>query len=276
MNQPINYEENPSLFAYIEQIIRGNVQTISLPNGDKVFSSKVHLINPENAICIFEERYNRKEIPCRFTYDDYIQNENLQKTITGLKMDSDAFWLLVMFCFDYSCSILLNGLKLKETPKIRLEKFWRLLNESDDFILSLSIKGNKGNYTIDDDRTMTVILKWIVAGYKTDKDSIDILGLDLSAKNPIFEDSEESNSVLIWHFASLLKYFFELNPQFKGRATKGNHGQLNRNLLISRLIYYTRLSTNPCFKDDSESLKGFFKQYKDKNISFLSSIYPTF
>ena len=189
-------------------------------------------------------------------------------------MDSNAFWLLTMFCFDYSCSILLNGLKLKETPKIRLEKFWRMLNESDDFNLSLSIKGNKGNYTIDDDRTMTAILKWIVAGYKTDKDSNNLLGFDLSDKNPIFEDSEESNSVLIWHFASLLKYFFELNPQFKGRATKGNHGQLNRNLLISRLIYYTRLSTNPCFKDDSESLKGFFKQYKSKNISLLSSIYP--
>jgi len=74
---------------------------------------------------------------------------------------------------------------------------------------------------------------------------------------------------------SMLKYFFEINPQFSGRAKKGDGVSLNKNLLISQLVYYTRLSTNKNFLADVESLKGFFKQYKGKILSGISSVYPT-
>lgn len=272
MNKNIDYENNPLLFDYIEQIIKGDGTKISLPNGDIVFSSMLHLTNPENAIEIFEQRYNNQEIQCRFSYENYLNNKDIQRTITGLKLDVDAFWLLVMFCFDFSYSLMLDGLCLTETPKNKLSKLWQLIDQCKELNLSLNLQTDCGNLTIDDDQTMSIILNWIIQGYKNDSNSPQF-GYD---KNTMFGIVTESNSVLIWHFASLLKYFFDLNPQIRGRAKKGDNGLFNKNLLISRIIYYTRLSTNPNFKDDAEILKGFFKQYKGKQIQPLSSVYPTF
>lgn len=167
---------------------------------------------------------------------------------------------------------MLDGLQLSETPKSKLSKLWQLIDQCKELNLSLNLHTDCGNLIIDDDKTMAIILNWIVQGYKNDSDSAK-LGYD---KNTVFENKIESNSVFIWHFASLLKYFFDLNPQIKGRAKKGDNGLFNKSLLISRLIYHTRLSTNPNFKDDAEILKGFFKQYKEKQLHTLSSVYPTF
>ena len=73
----------------------------------------------------------------------------------------------------------------------------------------------------------------------------------------IFTTNIESDSVLIWYFAQLILYFFELNPQFKGRAAKGSGISLNKNILISNLIYHTHLSLNKNFLNDDEYLKGY-------------------
>ena len=116
-------------------------------------------------------------------------------------------------------------------------------------------------------------MNWIKQGYDRDKEVIK--GYSIEEAQDIFNPKEESRSVLIWYFASLLKYFFEINPQFSGRAKKGDSISLNKNLLISRLIYNTQLSYNDNFSSDVEILKGFFKQYRGKTLSGKSSVYPT-
>ena len=107
--------------------------------------------------------------------------------------------------------------------------------------------------------------------YEQNKDAIS--GYTLEEAKNMFNHKEESNSVMIWYFASLLKEFFDLNPQFDGKAKKGDTVSLNKNLLISKLIYYTHISTNDNFKQDAETLKGFFKQYKCKRMTTHSSVY---
>lgn len=76
-------------------------------------------------------------------------------------------------------------------------------------------------------------------------------------------------------FRFFVAVLFEINPQYKGRAKKCTTVSLNKNILISNLIYYTRLSLNPNFLNDDEVLKGFFKQYKGKEIKARSGIYPS-
>ena len=93
--------------------------------------------------------------------------------------------------------------------------------------------------------------------------------------SPFVHRNDESDSVLIWYFAHLLKYFFDLKPQFKGKRKKGDIASLNKNLLISKLVYYTQLSKNDNFKYGTDTLKSFFKQYKNKDIKGFSNIYPT-
>lgn len=272
METPIN-ANNESQFQYIYNIVRGQGEPYYMPDGSPIYNSLVYLTMPFEAMDIFEERYNSGKIPCTYKYEDYIKNNDLQATISGLKLDADAFWLLTMFLFDYAYSICLSGFTIKDSAQRRIEKLIKLVPDSDDSEMKLSISTSNGKLDIEDSHTIFILMKWIKQGYEHDEEAIK--GYTVEETKDIFNLKEESISVLIWYFASLLKYFFEINPQFSGRAKKGDSVSLNKNLLISQLVYHTRLSTNKNFLADAESLKGFFKQYRGKNLSGKSSVYPT-
>ena len=104
-------------------------------------------------------------------------------------------------------------------------------------------------------------------------DEIEDSSLFRGINDKHYEDFEESDSVLIWFFAKLFLYFFELHPEFKGRASKGSGFSLNKHVLISNLIYYTGLSRNEKFLNDDETLKGYLRQYKNKDFKNRGSIY---
>ncbi len=272
METPIN-ANNESQFKYIYNIIKGQGEPYYMPDGSPIYNSMVYLTMPFEAMDIFEERYNSGEIPCRYKYEDYIKDKQLQATIEGLKLDPDAFWLLVVFIFDYAYSICLSGFTIKDSSQRRIEKLIKLIPDDEDSDMKLSVSTTNGKLDIEDSRTISILMKWIKQGYDRDEEAIK--GYTVEKAKDIFNPKEESISVLIWYFASLLKYFFEINPQSSGRAKKGDNVSLNKNLLISQLVYHTRLSTNKNFLADAESLKGFFKQYRGKNLSGKSSVYPT-
>ena len=250
METPIN-ANNESQFKYIYNIIRGQGEPYYTPDGFPIYNSMVYLSMPFEAMDIFEERYNSGKIPCTY--------------------NADAFWLLTMFLFDYAYSICLSGFTIKDSAQRRIEKLIKLVPDSDDSEMKLSISTSNGKLDIEDSHTIFILMKWIKQGYEHDEEAIK--GYTVEETKDIFNLKEESISVLIWYFASLLKYFFEINPQFSGRAKKGDSVSLNKNLLISQLVYHTRLSTNKNFLADAESLKGFFKQYRGKNLSGKSSVY---
>ena len=87
---------------------------------------------------------------------------------------------------------------------------------------------------------------------------------------------EEKESVQIWLFYKMFNDFFNLSPYnklFNVRQKKGSTISLSKTLLISRLIYFTKLSMNKNFSEDEFTLKGYIKQYKDKRIDTVNSIY---
>ena len=94
----------------------------------------------------------------------------------------------------------------------------------------------------------------------------------------VVDDShaEEKESVQIWLFYKMFNDFFNLEPYnklFNVRQKKGSTISLSKTLLISRLIYFTKLSKHSKFSDDEDVLKGYIKQYKDKRIDTANSIY---
>ena len=240
-----------------------------------IYPSEVKLVDIPSAAEIFAERYNNDEIPCRYKYTDYIKNKRLQSTIKGLGLDSDAFWLLVMFCYDYACSINYNGVVLASTRGENIESLIKLLPDTKDSKAKLSLRTSKGKTEIKSCKTISLILEWIKKGYEQDKDSIGINTIDINDASELFQPEQESNPVLIWHFASLLRYFFKLHPQFKGRTKKGTDYSLNKLALISKMIYYTELSVNNDFQTDDELLRGYLQRYKKKDLKIQSDIYPT-
>ena len=88
--------------------------------------------------------------------------------------------------------------------------------------------------------------------------------------------AEEKESIQIWLFYKMFNDFFNLEPynkQFNARQKKGSTVSLSKTLLISKLIYFTKLSKNKNFSEDEFTLKGYIKQYKDKKIDTINSIY---
>ena len=228
---------------------------------------------PDDALFIFQERYNSGEIPCRYRYEDYIADKDLQATIKGLNLAPDAFWLLVMFCLDYACDVCFSGYEFADSVGEQIAKLLSVLSDEKDSSTQISAKSGRNKVIISNKQVISKIREWVKLGYESEKSSLNLPAINDFSE--LVKDSEESNSVLIWYFASLLRYFFEINPQYKGRAKKCTTVSLNKNILISNLIYYTRLSLNPNFLNDDEALKGFFKQYKGKEIKARSGIYPS-
>ena len=91
MKNPID-PDNIELFKYVRIIIRGKGEPFQDPlKTVLIFPSEVKLIDPIEAMDIFAERYNTGQILCRYKYEDYLKNKDLQDTINGLGLDTDAF-----------------------------------------------------------------------------------------------------------------------------------------------------------------------------------------
>lgn len=284
MELPIRYlnekgqldDSETSQMRYVYDIMYG--EGVPYHNEDwsvVIYPSEVKLVDIPSAAEIFAERYNTGQIISPYKYESYIRNGELQDTINGLGLDADAFWLLVMFCFDYACSMCFDSSAIAPTRGENIESLIKLLPDDKDSKAKLTLKTSKGKYEITSHKTISLILEWIKRGYEQDKDSIGINTIDINNASELFQPKEESDSVLIWYFAYLLKYFFDLKPQFRGKRKKGDIASFNKNLLISKLVYYTQLSKNDNFKYSTDTLKSFFKQYKNKEMKGFSNIYPT-
>lgn len=268
MELPID-DNNEKQFEYISSFLRGKGEPFYLPDGTPIYPNILNVNMPFETMHIFAERYNKGEILCPYKYEDYIKDKELQATINGLQMDADAFWLLTIFCFDFARSVCISGFTIKDTARMTIEKFVNLTPDDEDSAMKLTLKTDKGKIETEDSHAISCILKWVKQAYEQNEDAIR--GWTAEEAKDIFIDKTESNSVLIWYFATLMKEFFELNPQFKGRQKKGDTVSFNKNIFISKLIRCLEMTVNKKF--DEDLLKSFFKQYKYKRITTHSSIY---
>ena len=258
-------------FRYIEALLYGDGLKYSSPDGMvNFYFSPVNTTDVGNALLNFQDRYNEGKIPCFYKQEDYLNDTDLQSTIKGLGLDPYTFWLLIMFCLDYSYDVCVNGHCYPETTGSQIGKILSILNDDSETILT--IKSKKQKVQITDKAVLSKIKEWIKSGYENEKEQLD-KELAIEDIHNIFQDRQESNSVMIWLFATLLKYFLDRNTQNKRRKTKEDGVSLNKLSLISSLIYHTRLSRNKNFLDDDEALKGFMKQYKNKDLKGYSPIY---
>jgi len=221
---------------------------------------------------IFKHRYNTRKINNYFKYEDYKKNDEIQDTLSALEIDSEKFWYLLLLLYDFSCGACFEGVHFTDTPKEKLTKLIDAVNGNikntdrtgevtfnKETKLILDIKGQH-NVVIDDPYTIAYLM--------------NICSNDINNNNDFHlrittfsVGKEESNSVHIWYFSSLFIEFFKMNPHIKSRRKKNSDVSLSKMLLISRLVYFTKLSINDSFRTDEQTLKGFIKQYKDYKIN---------
>ena len=251
------------------------------------------------ALPIFIRRFNQNKLYGNFTYEDYIANENIQKTLKGLGIDIDKFWFLLLFIFDYTCGTCLNGIKATGVGIEQLTKFAKAIADNHKDInqfgvsfkkpitISVKVEG-KHQIIIDNANAIGYLATVIANNLKEIEEHPWMQSQQVRMNTP----AEEKESIHIYLFYKMFNDFFNLPPydkQFNVRQKKGSITSLSKTLLISRLIHFTKLKSKKSkksksspndttskrdkFASDEFTLKGYIKQYKDKKIDTINSIY---
>lgn len=229
----------------------------------------------------FKRRYNRGKININFKYEDYIHNNDIQATLQELGVDIEKFWYLLLFVMDYTAGYCWDAIKIKESPKEQLEKLVNLIAEncsninhisgatfSTPVTITINAKG-KQSLTIDNPNVIAYIGQLCAKGI-SDIEENSILSFRHSDPNDTFT---ETDSMRICLFAKMFLYFFEINKQFNKRQKKGSTVSLSKNLLISRLVYFTKLATNKNYLEDDDNLKKIIKNYSSKELTTANNYY---
>lgn len=225
-------------------------------------------------------RYNRKFIDNKFKYEDYLHNKEIQDTLKELGVDIDKFWYLLLFVMDYTAGCCWDAIEMKESPKEQLEKLVNLIADncsdynnvsgatfSTPITITINAKG-KETLTIDNPNTIAHIGLLCAKGFSEIEDN-SILSLRYSDNDTL----TATDSMRICLFAKMFLYFFEINKQFNKRQKKGSTISLSKNLLISRLVYFAKLTTNKNYQNDDDNLKKIIKDYSNKELSTANNYY---
>ena len=266
------------LLEYMEE-----VAVLYVPDYDIDHETGEQYIYGTTALPLFIRRYNQNKLYGNFTYEDYIANEDIQNTLKGLGVDIDKFWFLLLFIFDYTCGTCLDGMKATGIGIEQLTKFAKAIADNHKEInqfgvsfkkpitISVKVEG-KHQIVIDNANAIGYLATTIANNLKEIEEHPWMQSQQVSMN----AHAEEKESVQIWLFYKMFNDFFNLSPynkQFNVRQKKGSTISLSKTLLISRLIYFAKLSTNKNFSEDEFTLKGYIKQYKDKRIDTVNSIY---
>lgn len=266
------------LLEYMEE-----VAVLYVPDYDIDHETGEQYIYGTTALPLFIRRYNQNKLYGNFTYEDYIANEDIQNTLKGLGIDIDKFWFLLLFIFDYTCGTCLDGMKATGIGIEQLTKFAKAIADNHKEInqfgvnfkkpitISVKVEG-KHQIVIDNANAIGYLATTIINNLKEIEEHPWMQSQQVS----ISTHAEEKESIQIYLFYKMFNDFFNLSPynkQFNVRQKKGSTISLSKTLLISRLIYFTKLSKHSKFSEDEDVLKGYIKQYKDKRIGTTNSIY---
>lgn len=105
--------DNEKLLKYIYSLLREKGEPQRFSHGTVIYPSIINA-DPQRALETFENRFNSNQIVSRLSYDKYISNNDLQTVVEGLKLDTDSFFLLALFCYDYALDRSFNATEVAQ------------------------------------------------------------------------------------------------------------------------------------------------------------------
>lgn len=231
---------------------------------------------------IFKKRFNDRLIKMPLSYEDYINNTDIQETIKGIGYDVDKFWFALLFIWDYSQGECFQAPELTDYSCRELSLLAALiqkheignknpLNEIVEFDKDIKLNVQIGNKTVLTIETTNAI-KFLGNLCKTSSeelyekmDSDEVAEMFTLRKKGTF--ITRSNSYQIYIFAKLFNSLFnQWGMPRKNIRSANNQTSYSKQFLISRLIYLTRISDNDEFYYEPTTLKGYLSRYKNKGI----------
>lgn len=255
-------------------------------NPDFIFETDGNAVPVDSqAPFIFMRRYNRRQLYGQFSYEEYMKRsttneETIQDIIHALGIDSEKFWYLLLFAYDYVVGCTRNAAALKLSPIEEMGEFIAYVEANEQTCNPLNgvrhrkpmalTLGKEGQHKLVITNPVTISL--IAAICKEALPSLPVNSLLDSAKID-GENVSKSMSIRIWLFAELFRYFFECYPRFKNRRRSGDAVTKSTLMLISKLVYFVGLSDNEDYNNDAENLKAILKHYRNYQLNTLNNIY---
>ena len=135
--KPIPMPEPSDVLAYVETIAHKYIKPINdlnevniEPHEENVsFEELLEMVSKDtlgfsplsNVTKTFYRRYYWKKLTHYFTYDEYIKNQEIQKLLQELELDKEKFWYLILFAYDYSESLCINGIDVSPSAYEQLK-----------------------------------------------------------------------------------------------------------------------------------------------------------
>lgn len=213
----------------------------------------------------FLSRMNREVIKLRFTYQAYLDNWNIIATLEGYELDVEKFWFALLYIYDITMDFGINAADASKTDYDILVEIDDYLQNHPQAVLYLSDdKELRKSYRYE--TNSPVILQNLRRFVKRELDKyqevpqLKVWTHDIMCRNYTESLGAAQQQVLMY---KLYKVLFDVLGLPDLRAKKGETVSYSKVLLISRIIYFCRLTDNESFTVDSSSLKGVLKQYGD-------------
>lgn len=211
----------------------------------------------------FLSRMNKDSIDPPFKYDAFLDNEDIIATLEGYELDVEKFWFVLLFIYDITCDFGINAADASKTDYDILVEINDYLQNHPQAVLYLSDDKElrkSERYETNSPLILGTIRRFVKQELDKYKASpqLKVWTHDILCRNYTESLGAAQQQVLMY---KLFKVLFDALALPDLRAKRGDTVSYSKMLLISRIIYFCRLTANESFMVESSSLKGVLKQY---------------
>ena len=217
-------------------------------------------------IIFFHSRLKNDTIKPPFTYEAFLDNRDIIATLEGYGLDVEKFWFVLLFIYDITMDFGINAADVSKTDYDVLVEIDDYLEKHPKAVLYLSDDKElrkSERYQTDIPLILVNLRRFVkreLDKYEKQHQLTGVLMVDYFQRNHTASLVPSLQEVLMCKLFKMLFGILRL-PDLK--AKKGEAVSYNKMLLISRIIYFCRITDNESFAVDSSSLKGVLKQYGD-------------
>lgn len=209
-----------------------------------------------------------------FIYEDFKNNKDIIATLNGYNLDIDKFWYVLLFVYDIVLDYTINTADTSKSDYDVLVEINNYLENHPHAVLYLSDdKELRKNERFETCSPLILLelrrfVKAELSKYKEPPTAIKTHTMDPLYRNYTESHTSSQQMVLMYRLFNVL---FKVLDMPDLRAKKGDTVSYSKFLLISRIIYFCRLTVKESFLTDSSSLKGILKQYGSTDFNDRST-----